>query len=221
MIKQRWREWKRGMLPSAAPFIASLAVAIGRTLRMSSPGFDQYKAFDRPMLFSGWHGRTFMALTFFRGKGMWTMMSNSRDGEMQHRIFTKFGFRTIRGSTGREGVKAAREAINALKENGQMAYTPDGPRGPSGIVQPGIMMIAQKSGAEIVPVGVSSKWRILAKSWDRYLVPIPFSKAVMVFGPSVKVPKDATEEEVEQLRQQVEKVMHETQAEADRLMGHK
>jgi lysophospholipid acyltransferase (LPLAT)-like uncharacterized protein len=67
---------------------------------------------------------------------------------------------------------------------------------------------------------VSSKWRILAKSWDRYLVPIPFSKAVMVFGPSIKVPKDATEEEVELLRQQVEKVMHETQAEADRLMGH-
>jgi lysophospholipid acyltransferase (LPLAT)-like uncharacterized protein len=100
-----------------------------------------------------------------------------------------------------------------------MAFTPDGPRGPSGVVQEGIMLMAKKSGAAIVPVGVSARPRWLAPTWDRYMVPLPFSRAVMVFGGPMHVPEGADEEELERLRLELQEQMHSLEAEAERRMG--
>lgn len=202
------RAWRRGLLPKVAPLVAFLAGCIGRTLRIQTEGWERYRDHQGPLIFAGWHGRSFVATTFFRGKGLWIIVSNSRDGEMQTRIFQRFGFQTIRGSTGREGVKAAIEGIRALKAGGWMALTPDGPRGPSGILQPGILMMAQKSGALIVPVGIDAKRRWIAKSWDQYMIPKPFSPVRMLFGDPISVPTEMTPEEHEAIRLQVEQALH-------------
>ncbi len=82
--------------------------------------------------------------------------------------------------------------------------TPDGPRGPSAVLQPGIMTMAQKSGAAIVPTGISAKPRILVNSWDRYLVPLPFSRGVILCGEPIFVPPDLSEEAFEVLRLEIE-----------------
>jgi lysophospholipid acyltransferase (LPLAT)-like uncharacterized protein len=195
--------------------------SIGVTLRISAEGFDKYSDIRHGAIFAGWHGRTFVPALFFRGKGVWTIISHSRDGQIQNWIFSKLGFETIRGSTGRGGVKAAAESIRVLKSGATMAFTPDGPRGPSGVVQGGIMLMAKKSGAALVPVGVSASWRYHLPTWDRYMLPLPFARCVMVFGDPMFVSPDASEDEVEHARLALEKGIRELQAAADARFGHK
>ena len=101
-----------------------------------------------------------------------------------------------------------------------MAITPDGPRGPSKIVQGGVMAMARKSGAYLVPCGVSARPRVLAKSWDRYMVPLPFSRCLMNFGDPLKVPPNATDEEVEAVRLKLESEITRLEMEAERMMGY-
>lgn len=178
------------------------------TLRIHAIGFDEVQKIPGSKIYSGWHGKTFSAATFFRKMGVYTIISHSKDGDMQNIIFRKFGFKTIRGSTGRGGVKAAIESIEALKRGEKMAFTPDGPRGPSGVVQGGIVLMAKKSGANIVPVGVSADRKWEAPTWDKYMVPKPFAHCFMVFGEPISVPADATEDTLESIRQQLEIQMH-------------
>lgn len=216
-MKQWWRTVRVKVLPIP---IFLLARFIGLTLRLQIEGFERYRNSPDAHIFAGWHGRTFIAANFFKGKGIWTIISQSRDGEMQNRVFRLFGFNTIRGSTGRGGVRAAVESVKILRKGNSMAFTPDGPRGPSGIVQPGIMMMAQRSGALLVPVGVSARWRWLAPAWDKYMIPLPFSKAIMIYGDPIRLAEDATEADVEVARLQLERQLHELEELAERRMGH-
>jgi lysophospholipid acyltransferase (LPLAT)-like uncharacterized protein len=206
--------------PHLPALIYFLARIIGASLRLRVVGYERYAGIGTGAVFAGWHGRTFIAASFFRGKGVWTIISTSRDGDMQNAVFSRFGFRTIRGSSGRSGVRAAIEAIKVLRSGGTMAFTPDGPRGPSGVVQPGIVLMAQKSGALLVPVGVSSRWRVLARSWDRYMIPLPFSRAIMIFGDPIALSRDATPAEADHARLALERAMHRLEAEAEAAMGH-
>lgn len=212
------RRWRRRMLPKTVPVLYWLVRLHGDSVRLKPVGWERYEKEERPIIFAAWHGRSFLATKFFRNLGYWILASNSRDGEMQNRLFRRFGFLTIRGSTGREGVRAAIESIRVLKTGARMTLTPDGPRGPSGVVQPGILTMAQKSGALIVPVGVSARNRWLFRSWDRYMVPKPFTKAVMVFGEPIEVPTGATAEQLESLRLEVERAMAAIEDDAERMV---
>ncbi len=216
-MKKWWRNFRRKLLPWP---IYGLVRLIGMSLRLQVEGFERYRDLPRGRIYAGWHGRTFIAATFFRNRGVLTIISNSNDGDMQNRIFQRFGFRTIRGSTGRGGVRAAVESIKALREGAEMAFTPDGPRGPSGVVQGGIMMMAQKAGALLVPVGVSASRRWLVRSWDRFMVPKPFSRAIMIFGEPIELSEDADEATVEAVRLQFESELHRLEKEAEQRMGH-
>lgn len=211
-LKQRWRNVRPYLL---GPLVFWIARLIGMTLKIEARGYDQAKALPGGKVFAGWHGSTFPAAVLFRGQGVYTIVSLSKDGEMQDRIFRGFGFRTIRGSTGRGGIQALKESIRVLKQGETMAFTPDGPRGPSGVVQAGILHMAKRAGAWIVPVGVSADRCWHAPTWDRYLVPKPFARCVMVFGEATKVPEDADEEALEAARLEFEQAMHRMQGEAE------
>jgi lysophospholipid acyltransferase (LPLAT)-like uncharacterized protein len=215
------KAWWRSKRPAVLSFpIFAIVRLIGMTVKIETPGYDRYRQMQQSMIFAGWHGRTLLAANFFRGKGIWTIISQSNDGDLQNRIFKRFGFHTIRGSTGRGGAKALIECIKILRAGATMAFTPDGPRGPSGIVQDGIMVMAQKSGAILVPVGVSATRRWLAPTWDKYMIPKPFSRAVMIFGEPIHVPQNGTAEEVESARKALETAMHELERQAEQKMGH-
>lgn len=216
-LKQRWRNVRPYIL---APLIYGVARLLGATVRLKTIGYDGVKNLPGGKIMAGWHGRTFVAALFFRGQGVWTIISRSKDGDMQNTIFSKFGFRTIRGSTGRGGVRAAVESIDVLKEGATMAFTPDGPRGPSGVVQGGIMLMAKKSGAWLVPVGVSADRRWLVKTWDRYMVPKPFAKCLMVFGEPRRLDRSATEEQVEETRLWLEAEITRLESLAESKCGH-
>jgi len=217
-MKAWWRRFRPHVVSVPIYHIVS---GLTRTLKIEGPGYEAIKDDPRSLIYSGWHGRTLIATHFFRGQGVWTIISLSKDGDMQNKIFRKFGFQSVRGSTGRGGVKVLVECIRILRNPGErIAFTPDGPRGPSGVVQDGIMMLAQKSGAVVVPVGVSAARRWLIKSWDRFLIPKPFSRAIMIFGDPIEVPAGASKEEVEQIRLHIESEMHRLQSEAESRMGH-
>lgn len=214
------KAWWRRVRPNVLSFpIYLIARSIGITLRIQVEGFEPIEKLEGGKMLAGWHGRTFVAALFFRGRGVWTIISQSRDGEMQNRVFTRFGFKTIRGSTGRGGVRAAVEAIRVLRKGVTMAFTPDGPRGPSGVVQDGILMMAAKSGAAMVPVGVSASRRRLVKTWDRYMVPCFFARCIMIFGDPIYVAEDASPEEFEAARLKLQDEMHRLEAEAEARMG--
>ncbi len=177
---------------------------IGGSLRLEVIGAEQFEKSDSKLIFCGWHGKSLIFASYFRKRGYWVIISNSNDGDIQNEVFTKMGYQTIRGSTGRGGVRAALMGVKALKAGGTMAITPDGPRGPSGVVQGGVMLMAHKSGAALVPVGLSAKRAIYVKSWDRYMLPYPFSKARMVFGEPLIIPEGADNASVEQVRLKLE-----------------
>lgn len=217
-LKQRWRNVRPYVL---GPLILIVARLLSSTWRIRVVGFDQVAALPGGKIYAGWHGRTFVAARYFKGRGVWTIISHSKDGDMQDIIFRGFGFRTIRGSTGRGGIKAAIASIDVLKEGATMAFTPDGPRGPTHVVQGGIMLMAKKSGAWLVPVGVSADRRKLVRTWDSYMVPGFFARCLMVFGEPIQVPRDASEADVEQARALLEERMNALEAEAESEMGHK
>ncbi|MBL8068583.1 MAG: lysophospholipid acyltransferase family protein [Armatimonadetes bacterium] len=213
-MKAWWRRVRPHLLP---PLVYALIRLIMSTVKV------ELRNFHEPVgggILLGWHGRIILATKSFRNRGYWIMVSQSRDGEMQNRILSRFGFKVIRGSTGRGGAQALIECIKALKGGAIFAFTPDGPRGPSGIVQMGAVTMAKKSGKPLIPVGVGTDRRWLFKSWDRYMIPKPFAHGVMIFGTPVTVPPNATDEECESIRLTIENEMRRLEAEAEALFGH-
>ncbi|MCU0316068.1 MAG: lysophospholipid acyltransferase family protein [Fimbriimonadaceae bacterium] len=214
------KQWWRNVRPIVASrplywFIRLLLM----TVKLKTEGWEEFQSLEGGKIFAAWHGRTIMGTHLFRNQGVYCIISHSKDGEMQNYIFSKFGFKTIRGSTGRGGMKAAIEAIRVLREGHTIAFTPDGPRGPSGIVQSGIMLMARKSGAALIPVGFSVDRRWLFRSWDRYLIPKPFSKALMIFGEPIYVSDQAGEAE-EEIRRKFEDEIRRLEALAEARFGH-
>ncbi len=180
---------------------------IGRTLRYDR-GADGRGRVPGPSesgkIFCGWHGKSFVFAYDRRGCGDTVVISESNDGDVQNEVFSRLGFKTLRGSTGRNGERALIGAIRALRAGGTMAMTPDGPRGPSGVVQPGVMLMAQRSGALLVPVGIAVRPAYRASSWDRYVLPLPFARVRILYGAGIAVARDAGAEEVEAARRRLE-----------------
>jgi len=159
--------------------------AIGHTARFRVTGYERVQELvksGRGFIIAVWHGRTLLPVHYCRGMGIWAITSLSRDGELQTRIISRFGYRTIRGSSGRGGIKAALAACKRLQEGGILAITPDGPKGPPNQVQEGIVFLAQRAGCPIVPVGAGARPRMLMRAWDSYALPMPFAKCALAFG---------------------------------------
>jgi len=143
-----------------------------------------------------WHGRLLMMPFAYPGQRVVILISQHRDGEYISRIAMALGFQVIRGSATRGGVPALRQIIRALKEGLNLVITPDGPKGPRAKVKSGVIEIARLTGAPIVPVSFSAVRRRFLKSWDAFLLPLPFSRAVYIWGEPIYVEPMATKEEV-------------------------
>src|SRR5579871_1581279 len=200
--------------------IYHLARLIFRTLRLHIGNPERLETHGKGTIFVTWHGRTLLPANVFHKKGYWALISLSRDGELQDHIFRRFGFQTVRGSTGRGGVKGALQMARKVREGGVLAFTPDGPRGPSHKVQLGVILMAEKSGAPIIPVGISASRRWLAKSWDSYMIPQPFARAYWVAGDPIFVPPDLTAAGREAVAEQLEIAINRLEREAERLAGY-
>lgn len=205
-----------------------VAKLIFATLRMHKEKFEHLIPVQNPddegkpkgVIFVTWHGRSLIPANVFRDRGYWALISLSRDGEVQNHVFQHFGFQTIRGSTGRGGVRGALQMARKVREGGVLAFTPDGPRGPTHKVQLGVILMAEKSGAPIVPLGISASRRWLARSWDQYLIPQPFARAYFVVGEPIYVAPGLDEAGRQAVAEQVEIAINSLEKEAERRAGH-
>ena len=137
-----------------------------------------------------WHSRILLSAATHAGCGVNVLVSRHGDGEYIVRAIEWMGFRTIRGSTTRGGGRALLEIVRTLEEGGDVALTPDGPKGPRLRVQQGCVVAAMKARAPIVPIAFECSHAKRLRSWDRFMVPWPFAKVAVVSGEPIEVPPD-------------------------------
>lgn len=161
-------------------------------------GIVQPEIAPNPVIFALWHNRIFtMPPIWLRtgGKNRSTVVltSASKDGTTLAKAMEAFGVGAIRGSSSRRAVSALIGMKKALQEGKDVCVTPDGPKGPRYQVQPGLLKIAQTTGTEIIPIHIrySSAWRL--SSWDRFVIPKPFSRVEVTFDQPIKIPKELDE----------------------------
>lgn len=203
-------------MPGVAAWVVRLICA---TLRIRCVGEERFTGIEGGKILCLWHGRTIPPTARYRGVDITILISLSRDGEMISKILASLGYPALRGSTGPSGARVLASCIKLLRNGRTLAVTPDGPRGPSGVAQGGVMTMARKSGCALVPMGCSARPRVVMRSWDRYLIPLPFARALMMFGEPIYVPENADDATVEALRQRLETEMRRLQDESDRRLG--
>ena len=159
-----------------------------------------------PILFAFWHGRMLYLLKLYEclGARVTVLVSQSRDGELVAQLLSCFGYQTTRGSTSCGGVRGLLAIVNKVRTGMNAAFTPDGPRGPRFQVQPGLVMVAKRTGAPILPMTYGAQWKRVLASWDAFVLPLPFSRVVVVYGEPIYVPADASAADLEAKRREVE-----------------
>ncbi len=179
---------------------------IGPTLRVSVSYEDgaQQTMEQRPLIGSFWHSCIIPATYICRDLGVRVMSSNSYDGEYMGRIIHKFGFVAVKGSSSRNAVRALLGLRRALGDGWTVAFTLDGPRGPRHKVKPGPVALARSSGVPLTMfhAAVDKAW--VLNSWDRMMIPRPFSRVLLRFGKLIPVPADASDEDVERYTRELQ-----------------
>jgi lysophospholipid acyltransferase (LPLAT)-like uncharacterized protein len=193
-------------------FTALVIRAITATMRVTTDdrGGIIHRPDHAPVILAFWHNRTFLAAPFYErychGRTNYTFISRSRDGQFITDVARRFGTHAVRGSSSRHGMSAALTALRqANNPRSDIVITPDGPRGPCYRVQPGVLRLAQASGRPIVAIDIQLGWKIELKSWDRFQIPLPFSRCHLVLSEPIHVPPEASEEELEAIGQRLGK----------------
>ena len=192
------------------PFISLILRILGRTIRWKKR-YEFRK--DKGKIYALWHGHALGLALFAMDREIVVLVSRYRDGEIAARILHELGFKTVRGSS-EEGLKkeqkggrrAVLELIELLRKGKNIAITVDGPKGPPRHVKEGVVYLSQKTGAPILPVAVKfeSYWEL--NTWDRLIIPKPFTRGEVIIGKEMLV---SPEEELELARKKLERVLNE------------
>ena len=179
---------------------------IGPTLRVcvSREEGAQETIAQRPLIASFWHACMIPATYMCRNLGVRVMSSNSYDGEYMGRIIRKFGFVAVKGSSSRNAVRALLGLRRALQDGWTVAFSLDGPRGPRYKVKPGPVALARSSGVPMTMFHMAVDRAWVLNSWDRMMIPKPFSRVLMRFGKLIAVPLGASDEDLGRYQQDLQ-----------------
>ncbi len=193
---------------------------LGWTLRMrmeSDPASEPYVSGEKQAIFAFWHGRLLLcSLVIPKGRTMHVLISGHNDGQLISRVIAHFGIRTVEGSSNRNSTAALRGLLKLAKAGDNLAITPDGPRGPRQQAAPGIVFVAQATGLPVVPCSWSAAPHKRLGSWDRFMIPLPFSRARFMVDAPMIIPKD---QPVEAACAQVETRLNHMTEMADEAVG--
>jgi lysophospholipid acyltransferase (LPLAT)-like uncharacterized protein len=183
---------------------------IGKTMRWRVEGWENLEKVHRngkQFVGAFWHNRIFMTSYYFRHRNIVAMISRNRDGEYIARVSRRLGFGMARGSGSRGSRRAVVEMLRALRRNRDVFFTLDGPRGPRYIAKPGAAYVSCKSGHPVLPftISVEKKWTM--GSWDRFIVPKPFSRALVLIGPAMDGVPDAGDAEIKDMVDRIQEAM--------------
>ncbi len=195
------------------------------TVRVESEGYERVRSImdSRRFIFAFWHSRILLISYLYQGWGGAILVSASRDGEYMARVLGRQGHCPVRGSTSKGGLRALAAQIRLLQTPPVRpgVVVPDGPQGPRFEAQPGVVILAQKTGYPVVPVTYSARRMKIFSSWDRFILPLPFTACRIVYGEPVHVPPDADGAVLQECRRRVEKELRRITANADRRFGHR
>jgi lysophospholipid acyltransferase (LPLAT)-like uncharacterized protein len=181
-----------------------------RTMIIGSNHLIQLQKTGNRIIFVFWHGRQFMFIPYLSKTHTAALASPSRDGRMNARLLENLGYEIIFGSSEKSPVKAVIGCIAKIRKGYNLLVTPDGPRGPAQNVKPGALYIAKKTHSMILPLSFSARPVIVMKSWDRYLLPLPFAKIVIGIGepfrPSFSLEESDIEKECQFLKDRLNQI---------------
>ncbi|MGQ3685340.1 MAG: lysophospholipid acyltransferase family protein [Candidatus Loosdrechtia sp.] len=168
-------------------------------------------------IYAVWHCMILAPAYTGKGSNVQVLISQHSDGEYIAQVVKRLGFGVIRGSTTRGGMRALKALIDKAKAGYSLAITPDGPRGPRFVVQSGGIYLGKKTQLPIIPIviGLSGYWEL--RSWDRFRIPKPFSRALIMYGEPIYIPSEPGKEDVEYYRLLLEKTMREMADKVDKL----
>jgi lysophospholipid acyltransferase (LPLAT)-like uncharacterized protein len=217
---RRKRRWGRKVRNAIAGLIGPLVVRVWvGSLRLRVLGATRLlngaPCPADPGIYAFWHQHIFVLAGTHRGSNFRVLISQHGDGEMIARIIERQGMRTIRGSSTRGGARAALEAIRGRAATDDFGITPDGPRGPRHVFQEGAVYLASKTGLPIYPTSVAVRRGVSLPTWDAFLLPLPFTRALVRFGDPVRIPPDISRDGLEAARKDLESRLRE-QCEAGR-----
>lgn len=220
---QRRRRRRQAFLTAVAPLLISMALRVlALTVRIRYVGAeDLFARWARgeQVILAFWHNRVLMMPIAGRGQRLCIMNSQSRDGEIATRALARWGIRSVRGSATRGGAGGFLQLVRAFRDGYHLAVVPDGPRGPRYVAKPGVIHLARATGAVIVPVTYAAARQRRLGTWDGLVVPLPFARVEFRVAEALAVPRDATEEQVEALRSELEVRLNAITLAADQAMA--
>ncbi|MFO8172945.1 MAG: lysophospholipid acyltransferase family protein [Gemmatimonadota bacterium] len=178
----------RGLLGTYFPLV--------RCTKEGTEHLQQFRRRGEGVIFVFWHGQLLPLVHHHRNEGIVVLVSEHSDGEYIAQVIHRHGFGLARGSSTRGGVKGLKGILRAAKEGKDLGFTPDGPKGPRHVFKPGALVAAQLTGLPLIPIGVGADRAWYLNSWDRFMVPKPFSSLRIRYGAPRWVSRRAPEEEL-------------------------
>jgi lysophospholipid acyltransferase (LPLAT)-like uncharacterized protein len=201
-----YTRWQRVQIWVIA-FVGTVAIRlIGMTLRFSvfiedggPPTFNTH-----PLILCFWHRAIFISTYAFRNQGIGVITSESFDGEYIARVISNFGYEPVRGSSSRGGLKALLSCRRLLEQQRTVAATTDGPRGPVFVAKPGPVLLAKQTGISLVAfhIALEDPWTL--STWDRFMIPKPFTRALLCVGKQIPVPPDIDSAEADKFHAELQ-----------------
>lgn len=177
------------LVAAAPPLAAQVIRLLHASLRCEIRGEESVRRYwerGERVIFAFWHDELLLMVKGYRGPGAKMLISASRDGELIARTMHRFGLGTIRGSSSRGGGVAFREMVEIGREPYDLGITPDGPKGPRHRLKPGVAELARLTGRPVIPLSFACSRGHRFASWDRFLLPYPFGRAIFRFAEAVR-----------------------------------
>jgi lysophospholipid acyltransferase (LPLAT)-like uncharacterized protein len=210
----------QAMLAACVAGYVRLVYRLTRWTFLHEERVGRHAATGRPFIACFWHGRMIQIPNLWRYKmPIHLLASGHRDGRLVLQMVQRFGIQPIVGSSSRGGTQALLTMVQVIRSGGCIALAPDGPRGPRMRATPGVITLAKLTGVPIFPVTFSTVHGRVLTTWDRFLLPLPFGRGVVIYGEPLTVPADADDAALEAARATLEARLNDMTAEADRLCG--
>ena len=222
MVKQKFKHFLyRYLLPYGGLLLVKIIAFTYRVRIFDPQNESDILNKEGSLIYASWHQRFFPGITFFaKRKPIAIIISRSRDGDFISHIVDILGWYPVRGSSSRGGSEALREVKELALSGHKIGHIVDGPRGPFGVIKPGLLRIAQVAGRPIVPTITSAQKKWVFNSWDKFIVPKPFSRVIIRFGEAIYVPPNLNEDEFEKKRLLVEQTMKGLYDDTDLIWTH-
>jgi lysophospholipid acyltransferase (LPLAT)-like uncharacterized protein len=210
-MKKLWKELQHQLLKVLAPAAGLVYFyVVGKTSKTVAIGQEQLDILIKQyphVIYAGWHEQILTGAWALRRRGITILISQSRDGEYVSRLVHLLGFHTARGSSSRGGVRSLLKLVRVLKNEGDVIMVADGPRGPARECKPGVITLAKRSGMPIIPTAVLVSRFKRVNSWDRTIIPCPFSTFTRIHGDPIFIPEDVDKEAIAHYQEQLKQAL--------------